>query len=324
MNKMMKVIPLVCLSLGFASGMVMDEDMRESVLQSVELDPRFIATIEPEDGVNTCASIVSEIETLCTDAMGVGSTTNTTIVEFDDMCIVSFNCDDSIIDDDSLISNFDDITDITSDSPVVMEAVGSWGLDRIDQGSLPLDGSFNPSHDGTGVNIYILDTGITPNHNEVNGRAVMGNDQVDEAITNDGNGHGTHCAGTAAGLTYGVARGANVIGVKVLSARGGGSSTGVVRGIQWAVKNQKDNFGGQPAVLSMSLGGGRSTSMNNAVRSASNSGHIVVVAAGNNNRDACLNSPAERVVVVSTTVLSQLGLQIHLTSGLRIQRTEVV
>lgn len=185
----------------------------------------------------------------------------------------------------------DDDGDAKAPKPSLPE---SWGINRIDQDKLPLSKKtfFTTSHTGKGVNVYIVDTGITPDHEEWAGRGELGQDFVFEADKKDGNGHGTHCAGSAVGNSYGVAREATVIGVKVLSRSGSGSTSGVVRGVEWAVENQKKKFKNQPAVISMSLGGGANIAMDKAVREAAAAGHIVVVAAGNQNSNACGYSPA--------------------------------
>lgn len=197
-----------------------------------------------------------------------------------------------------------------SSSPKPGTSIGSWGLNRIDQESLPLSEGvpFTYSHSGAGVNIYIIDTGVNEYHNEWAGRGGMGFSSINEDTKGDGHGHGSHCAGTALGSTYGVARGANLIGVKVLSASGGGSTSGVIKGVEWAVNNQKKKFKNQAAVLSMSLGGGASSAMDKAVNAASSAGHIVVVAAGNANDNACKFSPAranQAITVGSTTKSDQ-------------------
>jgi len=165
----------------------------------------------------------------------------------------------------------------------------SWGLDRIDQDSLPLSRSpIMESHTGKGVRVYVIDTGLNSKHREFTGRAVLGGDFVNEADENDMNGHGSHCSGVATGSTYGIAKEATIIGVKVLSGSGSGSYDNVVNGINWAISNA----GGVSSVFSLSLGGGKSATVDAAVRRASNAGHIVVVAAGNDNKDACGYSPA--------------------------------
>lgn len=185
---------------------------------------------------------------------------------------------------------------VETDNEVTTDgAPNSWGLDRIDQESLPLSKStFQRAYTGKGVNIYVIDTGINYAHNDFGGRASLAKDFTSEDGTgiSDGNGHGTHCSGTAAGGSYGIASEANIMGVKVLLSSGSGSTSNVISGVAWAVQNQIDNYNGEPAVLSLSLGGGKSSAMNNVVKEAVEAGMIVVVAAGNEAQDACKTSPA--------------------------------
>ena len=166
--------------------------------------------------------------------------------------------------------------------------VPSWGIDRIDQTSLPLTASFTYSNDGSGVTAYIFDTGIRFDHKEFGGRAKFGFDAFKGGTGSDGNGHGTHVAGTVGGENVGVAKKVSLIAVRVLDNRGSGSTTGVVAGIDWAIRNHN----GFPAVGNMSLGGGVSSAIDNAVVNAINDGIIMCVAAGNSNVDAITSSPA--------------------------------
>jgi len=169
----------------------------------------------------------------------------------------------------------------------IQAAPKSWGLDRIDQENLPLNRRpFTESHTGKGVTVYVIDTGIYADHNEFGGRASYGADFVNEGFLEDGNGHGTHTSGTATGINYGIANEAFVIGVKVLNSKGSGSYENVIQGINWAVANAS-----VASVLTLSLGGGQSETMNQAVRNAAAAGHIVTVAAGNSQSDGCLVSP---------------------------------
>jgi len=170
----------------------------------------------------------------------------------------------------------------------------SWGLNRIDQSDLPLSKGepFQPDYSGDGVNIYVVDTGLNVDHNDFVRRGRLGPSFVpSEKTAEDYNGHGSHCAGTAAGTSFGVATGANIIGVKVLSGGGSGSNSGVIQGIKWAVEDQMSKNGGKAGVISLSLGGGRNDAINEAVTAASKS-MLVVIAAGNNDADACRYSPA--------------------------------
>ncbi|MDX2564533.1 S8 family peptidase [Streptomyces sp. TX20-6-3] len=171
----------------------------------------------------------------------------------------------------------------------------TWGLDRIDQWSLPLDSDFTTQGNGAGVTAYILDTGIDHNHDEFGGRATFGFDAMgDGRYGQDCNGHGTHVAGTVAGRTYGVARKANLVSVRVLGCDGRGSYSGMIAGFDWVAKNAR-----QPAVLNGSLGGDRSVALNNAATALATAGVLPVIAAGNSSKDVCEVSPASAAGTVT-------------------------
>ncbi len=164
-----------------------------------------------------------------------------------------------------------------------------WGLDRIDQRNLPLNAQYNYTPTGAGVHAYIIDTGIRASHTQFGGRA-NGNGFTainDGNGTNDCNGHGTHVAGTVGGSTYGVAKGVTLHAVRVLDCGGNGTDATVIQGVDWVAANRIT-----PAVANMSLGGGASTALDNAINNLINSGVTTVVAAGNENQNACNVSPA--------------------------------
>ncbi|GGW06771.1 serine protease [Streptomyces narbonensis] len=177
----------------------------------------------------------------------------------------------------------------------------SWGLDRVDQRALPLNQSYTyPDTAGQGVTAYIIDTGVRISHSDFGGRAFNGFDAVDnDNVAQDGNGHGTHVAGTVAGTAYGVAKKAKIVGVRVLDNNGSGTTAGVVAGIDWVTRNAV-----KPAVANMSLGGGADSTLDTAVRNSIASGVTYAVAAGNSNANASNYSPArvtEALTVGSTT-----------------------
>jgi subtilisin family serine protease len=175
----------------------------------------------------------------------------------------------------------------------------SWGLDRIDQPYLPLNNEFNVNRDGAGTTVYIVDTGLDYGHTEFGGRAVPGFDAIGDGRNGaDCNGHGTHVAGTVGGATYGVARRATLVSVRVLGCDSRGSWSGIIAGFDWISRNAR-----QPAVLNGSLGGPRTQAVNNAATAVSLNGVLPVIAAGNEAVDACTVSPAsaDRVVTVGAT-----------------------
>ncbi|HYW07620.1 MAG TPA: S8 family serine peptidase [Longimicrobium sp.] len=164
----------------------------------------------------------------------------------------------------------------------------TWGIDRTDQRDLPLSTTYSYTATASNVNSYIIDTGIRTGHGEFGGRASAGFDAfTDGQQSQDCNGHGTHVAGTVGGSTYGLAKGTKLIAVRVLDCAGSGSWSGVIAGMDWVASNHV-----KPAVANMSLGGGKSASINDAVARMSDAGVTVVVAAGNDGRDACQFSPA--------------------------------
>lgn len=181
--------------------------------------------------------------------------------------------------------------------------VGSWGLTRIAE----IQPDFNdlyayPTQGGAGVDVYIIDTGIYVSNVDFGGRAVFGF-KADKSWSNtDANGHGTHVASTAGGSNYGVAPLVDTLyAVKVLGDDGSGSNAGVIAGVDWAAGNAR----GKKSVANLSLGGGISTSLDDACDAAVATGLVMVVAAGNDDANACNYSPARASDVVTVGATEQ-------------------
>jgi subtilisin family serine protease len=182
---------------------------------------------------------------------------------------------------------------VEQDRIATTQQVGSWGLDRVDQRDRPLNSTYTYAATGSGVRVYVIDTGIATAHAEFGGRASVGYDALG-GNGQDCNGHGTHVAGTIGSTTYGVAKAATLIGVRVFPCAGGSAWSTIIAGIDWVRVNHV-----KPAVANMSLGGAAMQSVDDATTSLINAGVTVVVAAGNDNWDACQYSPARLAAAIT-------------------------
>ncbi|KXT01370.1 hypothetical protein AC578_6639 [Pseudocercospora eumusae] len=200
-----------------------------------------------------------------------------------------------------------------------LEKNAPWGLARISHRDSLSFGTFNKylysADGGEGVDVYVIDTGTNVDHVDFEGRASWGKTIPAGDADEDGNGHGTHCSGTVAGKKYGVAKKAHVKAVKVLRSNGSGSMSDVVKGVEYAAlqhaeqvsiakKGKRKGFKGSAA--NMSLGGGKSSLLDQAVNAAVDAGIHFAVAAGNDNADSCNYSPAaaEQAVTVGASTLA--------------------
>ncbi len=192
------------------------------------------------------------------------------------------------------------IEEDTISTIVAVQNNPTWGLDRIDERSLPLDNRYDSDLNGSGVRAYIIDTGIDLDHPNFGNRIRFGFDAMNDGRNgNDCNGHGTHVAGTVASSTWGVAKNATVYSIRVFSCSGSTATSNIIAGMNWVINNAQ-----LPAVVNMSLGGPFSNTSNNLVQQMVNRGIVVAVAAGNSNANACNTSPASApaaITVASST-----------------------
>lgn len=219
-----------------------------------------------------------------------------------------------------LLRRHKDVAYVEKDSIVnanefATELDAPWGLARVSHRKTLNLGSFNKylydDVGGEGVTSYVIDTGVNVGHDDFGGRAKWGKTVPTGDADEDGNGHGTHCAGTIGGTKYGVAKKANIVAVKVLRSNGSGTMSDVVAGVEFAAKShaeqaKKNPKGFKGSTANMSLGGGKSPSLDLAVNAAVKAGIHFAVAAGNDNADACNYSPAaaENAVTVGASTLS--------------------
>lgn len=260
-------------------------------------DARFIVSLEEGGTARERADIRTDARKAVTDAGGrledtTSASLNTFIVTLPDSeAVKELRQSDAV----QHVSRDQEVTAYGSQSPV------TWNLDRIDQAGGKLNGAFHYANTGEGVIIYVIDSGIRLDHVEFTGRILPGAFSIDDGRSvSDCNGHGTHVASTAAGTTYGVAKKASIVPVRVLDCEGKGTMADILVAFDWILSNHPS---GTPGVINASLGGSLMSSMNTAVANMVEQNFVVVAAAGNANTDACTRSPgsaAAAITVAST------------------------
>ncbi|KAI9298982.1 putative subtilisin-like protease precursor [Neoconidiobolus thromboides FSU 785] len=191
------------------------------------------------------------------------------------------------------VRSLSDVAFIEKNVKVKLDSVQTnapWGISRISQRNFTNTFTYTYDGNGEGVTVYVIDSGILITHPEFEGRAKFGaRFTTDTDDDGDGLGHGTHCAGTVGSKTYGVAKKVNLVAVKVFDNDGNGNFANIISAINWVVGDKR---GAKGNVISMSLGGPVSESVNSAIETAYQKGFVIVVSAGNDSRDACTKSPA--------------------------------
>ncbi|KAI8887346.1 hypothetical protein K501DRAFT_212161 [Backusella circina FSU 941] len=269
---------------------------------------------EHAEWINTLAMQSANVETLEGDySQGVEH-----VYEMPNLKGYSGRFDKRLVD---AIRKSDQVAYVEEDSVVYaseLQRTAPWGLSRISRREATTLRNFNKyEYDektaGEGIKVYVIDTGINVKHVDFEGRAVWGKTIPKNDEDLDGNGHGSHCAGTIAGKKYGVAKKALPVAVKVLASNGSGSMSDVVKGVDWATSQflkdkEEAQKAGKPfkgSAANMSLGGGKSPSLDNFVNGAVDAGLVFAVAAGNDNKDACDYSPAraEKAITVGASTI---------------------
>ena len=196
-------------------------------------------------------------------------------------------------------------------TPAATQSNPVWGLDRIDQQVTPLSASYNYAFDGSGVHVYLIDTGIRDTHDEFGDRATRDLDVVDDGQNGaDCWKHGTHVAGILGGSTYGVAKAVRIHSLRIFPCTGGAPIADIIEAVNWVVNNAQF-----PAVANMSLSAPADAALDTAVNNAVNAGIFFAVAAGNNDGNACDRSPARAAQAFTVAATNSYDNRAQFTNG---------
>lgn len=266
-------------------------------------DNRYIITFKKsEAGASVAASTAANTNSFesnvdsITNLFTAYSTSNNILHKYDTILSgIAATLDNSTLAKVKALPNVESVEEDGIAHALAVQNNAPWGLARISHRNR-LDNSnyqkyeYSPNA-GEGTTVYVVDSGININHEDFGGRAKWGANFIYGSPNVDGHGHGTHCAGTVGGNTFGVAKKAKIVAVKVLDGNGKAPWSVIIAGLNWVAQNAR----GDRNVISLSIGGDRNEAVNRAVTDAYARGIFVAVAAGNENRDACIVSPASAV-----------------------------
>lgn len=265
-------------------------------------DDRFLITVDPGPATVTATT---RTRTMAARVAAVGGTMAAAVTVPFDGYVVSLPNRSAA----AQLRTVPGVRSVIPDRRISVDAIQSptpsWGLDQLDESTVTLDDSFHYPNSGAGTIVYVIDTGIRSDHAEFTGRILPGAYTVDDGRqVEDCNGHGTHVAGTAVGSSFGVAKGANVVPVRILDCAGAGYISDFVVALNWIADHHP---AGVPGVINASLGGGYIQEISDAVDAMTAAGFVTVVAAGNSNSNACWVSPASAPSALTVASVANNG-----------------